>query len=369
MNSPPKSRLILVLGSGGVGKTSTSAALGLALAQRGFRCAVITIDPAKRLAQALKLEALSNDPQRVYEDASSGHQGSLDALWLDSKSAFTELVRRQIKSPELAQKILDNRLFKIIQEQLGGIEEYLSIDRLLRLGSSGDYDICILDTPPSRHALDFIESPRHLLKFFDDSILRIFLKDEDENSSGFFAKIFSGTRHQALEIFKKFLGQKFMGELSTLLSQSRPVHDSLRRTAEAAEAWIKESHNLSILVSLPERYPIEEAYLLSKELLAHEMRKADLLLLNRCLPEMAPEPTQEIETLLGKEAYAHLLDQHQAQTELLRDIQSKIHTYAQNLVRLPRFSNSNMNLSTLRELGKELIRQWETSKPMLFSKN
>lgn len=370
MNAP-NSKLILVLGSGGVGKTSVSAALGLALADKGFRCVVITIDPAKRLAQALGLEALSNDPQRVYESADSNpaNKGSLDALWLDSKSAFTDLVRRQISNPDLAQKILDNRLFKIIQEQLGGIEEYLSVDRLLRLGSSGDYDICILDTPPSRHALDFIESPRHLLKFFDDSILKIFLKEEDEKPKGFFSKIFSGTKGQALEIFKKFLGGKFMNELQTLLAQTRPVHESLRRTASLVEKWVQQDSSYSVLVSLAEQYPTQEAKLLSKELISHGMHKADILVINRCLPPELPQDTSKIEKLLGSASFQQLKEQHQTQNEIIQSVKKDIQNYAQNSARLPRFSNSNMNLSTLSHLGKELISQWETVKPTLFSKN
>lgn len=362
----PSSRLILVLGSGGVGKTSTSAALGLALAQKGFRCAVITIDPAKRLAQALGLETLSIEPQRVFESDNA----YLDALWLDSKSAFTDLVNRQIKNPELVEKILNNRLFKIIQDQLGGIEEYLSIDRLLRLGQSGLYDICILDTPPSRHALDFIESPRHLLKFFDDSVLKIFIGEAPEDKSkNVFSRLFQSTRSQALEIFKKFLGASFMGELSKLLTQSRPVHDSLLRTATDAEAWVKESSTLSILVSTPEQYPLEEAHLLSSELLAHDLHKADLLLLNRCLPTDPIPPDLDLKKLLGAPSFEHLQTQHQKQTELIGKLKTELTKYALHSVYLPRFSNSKMSLSTLNTLGKDLITQWETARPNLFSTN
>jgi anion-transporting ArsA/GET3 family ATPase len=364
-NKTVHSQLFLVLGSGGVGKTSCSAALGLALAHRGYRTVVITIDPAKRLAQALGLDSLSNEAQRVLQT----EKGHLDALWLDSKTAFTDLVKRQIKNEALANKILNNRLFKIIQEQLGGIEEYLSVEKLLGLGSSGEYDICVLDTPPSRHALDFIESPKHLLKFFDDSVLKIFLSDDEEKPKGFFSKIFSSTRTQALEIFKRFLGQKFMSDLAEMLANSRPVHDALRETAHGVEAWVRREDTRSILVSLPEKYPLEEAYLLGKEILAHEMHKANLLLINRCLPSTLPHDPSLLMQALGNECAQHLIDQHKTQSDLIQSVEEEISSYAQGLACLSRFSNSKMNLDTLTEIGKDLLQQWEQKEPSIFLKN
>ncbi|MEO5668056.1 MAG: ArsA-related P-loop ATPase [Bdellovibrionota bacterium] len=359
-------QLVLVLGSGGVGKTSSSAAIGLALAERGLRTAVITIDPAKRLAQALGLETLSNDPQRVFTQGT----GYLDALWLDSRSAFTDLVKRYIKNETFVARVLNNRLFNIIQEQLGGIEEYLSIERLLRLGASGDYDVCVLDTPPSRHALDFIESPRHLLKFFDDSILKIFLQDEEPaQKGGFFSKVFRSTKGQALEIFKKFLGSRFMGELSSLLAESRPVHQALRDTAHGAEAWVRRDDTRVLLVTLPERYPIEEAHLLGKEVLAHGMHKADLLVLNRCLPSELPADLKPLTAALGNHAADALLKQHHAQDENVRALSSKIQDYACNWVRVPRYSSSQLDLAALTTIGKDILRQWEQTGQTPFSKN
>jgi anion-transporting ArsA/GET3 family ATPase len=360
-----KSQLVLVLGSGGVGKTSSSAALGLALAERGLRTAVITIDPARRLAQALGLETLSNDAQRVV----THEKGSLDALWLDSRTAFSDLVRRHVKSDALAERVIRNRLFNIIQEQLGGIEEYLSIERLLRLGGSGDYDVCVLDTPPSRHALDFIESPRHLLKFFDDGILKIFLTDDETESGGFFKKLIKGTKAQALEIFKKFLGQRFMGELSSLLAETRPVHQALRDTALGVEAWVRREDTRTLLVTLPEQYPIEEAHLLGKEVLAHEMQKADLLVLNRCLPSETPADLAPLEKAIGPAAAAALVAQQKTQNKHIEKLSTQIHDYARDWVRIPRYSSLQLDLGTLTTLGKDILQQWEQTGQKPFSKN
>jgi anion-transporting ArsA/GET3 family ATPase len=359
-------QLVLVLGSGGVGKTSSSAALGLALAERGFRTVVITIDPAKRLAQALSLETLSNEAQRVTTHES----GYLDALWLDSRTAFSDLIHRHIKNETLATQVTNNRLFRIIQEQLGGIEEYLSVERLLRLGTSGNYDICVLDTPPSRHALDFIESPRHLLKFFDDSILRIFLADDEATAQGgFFKKIFRSTKGRALDVFKKFLGQRFMGELSSLLAKSRPVHQALRDTAHGAEAWVKREDTRTLLVSLPEQYPIEEAHLLGKEILAHGMHKADLLVLNRCLPQKIPTDISPLKAALGEESAETLALQHRNQMNNIAELDSNLRDYALHEIKVPRYSSSQLDLTTLASIGKDILQKWEQTGQTPFSKN
>jgi len=362
-----RSQLVLVLGSGGVGKTSCSASLGLGLAESGLKAVVITIDPAKRLAQALGLESLSNEAQKII-DFENG--GSMDALWLDNKSAFTDLIHRKISTPGLAEKILNNRLFKIIQEQLGGIEEYLAVDKLLTLGNSGEYDICILDTPPSRHALDFLESPEHLLKFFDESVLKLFLKEDESEAkkSGFWNKLFTSTRAQTLEIFKRFLGQGFMGELSSLLSESRPVHQSLRETAQGVKEWVRQDNTKSILVSLPESYPIEEARLLSSELRAHELHKADLLILNRTLPDSPFPQGPEFERYLGKEATADLKELHKSQQNVIESISSDSQSIANATIQIAPFSHAEMGLPMLRSLGKDILNKWKSQDQTSFSK-
>ncbi len=363
-----RSQLILVLGAGGVGKTSCSASIGLGLAEKGLKCVVITIDPAKRLAQALGLESLSNEAQKIV---SHENGGLMDALWLDNKSAFRELIYRKISTPKLAETILENRLFKIIQEQLGGIEEYLAVDKLLTLGSSGKYDVCILDTPPSRHALDFIESPEHLLKFFDESVLKLFLKDDSDETQkkNLWERFFTSTKQQTLEIFKKFLGKGFMGELSSLLTQSRPVHDSLRETAQGVKEWVRQKNTKSILVSLPEDYPLAEAHLLSSELRAHEIGKANLLIMNRVLPEASTPPYEECIKYLGQEAAINLIAKHDSQQRVIEGLEKILPQIAAAKIHLPPFSHSKMDLNLLRNLGKEILEKWQSQDQTYFSTN
>jgi anion-transporting ArsA/GET3 family ATPase len=362
-----QARLFLVLGSGGVGKTTSAAAMAMALGERGLRSVVLTIDPAKRLAQALGLESLSNTPQLVKSFANGG---SVHALWLDARTAFSELVVRYVKDEAKARKILDNRLFKIVQGQLGGIEEYLSIEKVLGLGECGDFDICVLDTPPSRHALDFLESPRHLLRFFDDGILKVFLSGDPSEAKqrGWFSRLLDSGRTQGLEIFKNFLGKTFMNELADLLEQTRPVHTALKRTAIGMESWVRRSDTRIALVSLLEAYPLDEARLLSSELLAHELPAAQLLLLNKALPEAAPPPLEVCTQALGPAAAQALINRHETQTRLKAEISARgPRTQARVLV--PRSSVRSMDTERLLEIGKGILSKWESQEPQLFSKN
>ncbi|MBS1983876.1 MAG: ArsA family ATPase, partial [Bdellovibrionales bacterium] len=303
----PAAQLIAVLGAGGVGKTTTAAALALGLAERGLRVAVITVDPARRLAQALGLESLSNSPREVTSFANGG---KLSALWLDARGAFEDLVRKYSSQPESAERILNNRLFKILQSQLGGIEEYLGVEKVLSLGRSGDFDVCVLDTPPSRHALDFLESPRHLIRFFDESVLRVFVKEDGaEEKSGFFSKILRSGRQQAIEIFKNFLGKSFLAELGELLTNLKPVHKIFTETAEAIEEWVRLPRTRFVGVSLLEPYPLDEIRLLGLELSARELPELQMVVLNKCLPDAAPPPIDELTRALGPDS-AHGLTAH-----------------------------------------------------------
>lgn len=312
----PKARLAIVLGSGGVGKTTTSAALALAAAEAGLRTAVITIDPAKRLAQALGLEKLSNDPQLV-ERFSSG--GACSALWLDTDASFDELILRYAGSPDAGRRITEHRLFRLLKNQLGGIEEYLGVERLLRLGDSGAFDLCVLDTPPSRHALDFLESPKHILRFFDEGVLKVFLKGDEESDEpkrgGLFSRIFEGSKSQAIQVFKRFLGKGFIAEMAEFLSNLRPVHGVFIDTARRMEAWVRSDQASFMGVTTLEPTPLDELRILSLELESREFPTFSLVALNKCLPASS-YPATAMEQAIGREAARRLGHKHAMQARL-----------------------------------------------------
>ena len=163
--------ILVCCGSGGVGKTTVAAALALEGARQGRRACVVTIDPAKRLADALGLEALSNTPSKI-EGAWSGE---LWAMMLDTKSTFDDLVMKHSVDPGQANRILGNRFYKNISGALSGTQEYMAMEKLYELHCDHDFDLVVVDTPPTRHALDFLDAPRRLTRFLDHRLYRILM--------------------------------------------------------------------------------------------------------------------------------------------------------------------------------------------------
>ncbi len=172
----PGTRIIVCCGSGGVGKTTTSAALALRAAERGRKVVVLTIDPARRLAQAMGIEALDNVPRPVPDVDTDG--GSLDAMMLDMKRTFDEVVESQA-SPEKAAQILANPFYQALSSSFAGTQEYMAMEKLGQLHKdalrTGRWDLIIVDTPPSRSALDFLDAPERLSSFLDGRFIRILL--------------------------------------------------------------------------------------------------------------------------------------------------------------------------------------------------
>ncbi|HWE57076.1 MAG TPA: ArsA family ATPase, partial [Acidimicrobiales bacterium] len=164
--------IVICAGPGGVGKTTCAAAIALEGARRGKRACVVTIDPAKRLADALGLESLTND---AHEVGAGQFPGQLYALMLDTKTTFDEVVSRYAASPDQAQAILDNKLYRNISGALGGTQEYMAMEKLYSLHTDGQYDLIVVDTPPTRHALDFLDAPQRLLRFLNNRIFRLLM--------------------------------------------------------------------------------------------------------------------------------------------------------------------------------------------------
>ena len=168
----PAIRIVVCCGSGGVGKTTTSAALAVRAADRGRRVAVLTIDPARRLAQALGLAELGNEPGRVAGVHDRPGTGELHAMMLDMRRTFDEMVQAH-STPERAEKILANPFYQTISTSFSGTQEYMAMEKLYELHQSTDFDLVVVDTPPTRNALDFIDAPRRLSRFLDHRLFRM----------------------------------------------------------------------------------------------------------------------------------------------------------------------------------------------------
>lgn len=248
-------RVIVCCGAGGVGKTTTAAAIGLAGAREGRRVLVLTIDPARRLAQAMGLSAHMREPAPVSRArlAEVGvTTGSLDAWMLNPDVVFESLVRRMAPTPAQAQRILDSRLFRHLSELVAGMQEYTAAEALYELSQSGRYDLVVLDTPPARNALDFLEAPGKLAKFLDEKILSLFMPSK---SRGLFKKATEliGT------VFNKVFGPEFFQEIQEFLGAMSGMFGPMRAHAEGVRALLKGGGSSFLLVTSPDQAALADA--------------------------------------------------------------------------------------------------------------
>lgn len=250
-------KVIVCCGAGGVGKTTTSAALGLAAARAGRRVLVLTIDPARRLAQAMGIKEnsktpMSVPPERLAEAGVTGG-GTLDAWMLNPDVVFESLVTRMASGPEQAQRILNSRLFRALSEMVAGMQEFTAAEALYDLSTSGKYDLVVLDTPPARNALDFLEAPGKLARFLDEKILNLFLPGKNR------MMIFRKASELIGGIFNKVFGPEFFSEIQEFLGAFGGMFGPMRAHAEGVRALLCSNEAAFLLVTSPEQAALADA--------------------------------------------------------------------------------------------------------------
>ncbi|WP_372788868.1 ArsA family ATPase [Paraconexibacter sp.] len=251
-------RICIVAGSGGVGKTTTSAALAMGLAAQGRKVAVVTIDPAKRLATALGLEQLGNEPHlvdpAVFAEAGLEMRGELWAMMLDAKRTFDELIERLAPDEETRREILDNRIYQELSGAVAGTQEFTAIAKLYELDRDGRYDVVILDTPPSRNALDFLDAPDRLTGFFEGRALKMFLAP-----TGLAAKVVGRSTGVVFGVLKRVTGVDLLQDLSVFFRALGGIIDGFRERASGVKALLGDPGTTFLIVTSPQREPVEEA--------------------------------------------------------------------------------------------------------------
>jgi anion-transporting ArsA/GET3 family ATPase len=250
--------ICICAGSGGVGKTTVSAALALGLARRGQKVAVVTIDPAKRLATSLGLTDLGNDPQRIdpalLDDSGTEMRGELWAMMLDSKSTFDQLISRLAPDERARQEILANRIYQELSSAVAGSQEFTAISKLYELDRDGDFDVIVLDTPPSRNALDFLDAPGRLTRFLEGRALKIFL------APGGIATRFVGRgTGLVFSMFARVTGVDMLGDLSTFFRSLSGVTEGFSERARGVETLLRDPATCFLIVTSPEPEPTAEA--------------------------------------------------------------------------------------------------------------
>ncbi len=277
--------IILCCGSGGVGKTTTAAALAIAAAEAGRRVAVITIDPAQRLAQALGLTSLDNTPRLVADVCPDG-PGQLFAMMLDMKRTFDDVVQAH-SSPEKARQILANPFYQALSSSFAGTQEYMAMEKLGQLRSDPEdrWDLIVVDTPPSRSALDFLDAPSRLGSFLDGTFIRL-ISAPAKLGSRAYLKAFSVGLNAATNAVTKILGAQILRDVQTFVAALDTMFGGFRERADATYRLLSAPGTAFIVVATAERDALREASYFVDRLSRDQMPLAGLVL-NRVQPPLA----------------------------------------------------------------------------------
>lgn len=283
----------ICVGPGGVGKTTVSAAVGLGLAARGKKVVVVSIDPAKRLASALGLEHLPGEPHQL---ALEGLEGELWAMMLDSKQTFDGLVDGLAPDERTRRDVLSNRIYRELSSALAGSQEFTAVAKLYELHRGGDWDVVVLDTPPSRNALDFLDAPERLSGFLDGRALKLLSAPR-----GLARGVLGRGAGLAFALLSRLTGVDVVGELSGFFRSLSSLTDGFRERARGVEMLLRDERTRFLIVTSPQAEPAREARFMNEQLAKHGMRRAGLVV--NLVHEIGLEgrSVQELAALLAPE--------------------------------------------------------------------
>jgi anion-transporting ArsA/GET3 family ATPase len=254
-------KIVVCVGSGGVGKTTTAAALALAAARRGKKTLVLTIDPAKRLANSLGLAELGHDVQEVdpalVAPGAPKPGGRLFAMMLDQKAAFDEVVRTHAKDPAAVHRILANPVYSQISSTLAGAQEYAAMAKLHDFDRTGEWDTIVVDTPPTANALDFLDAPRKLAEAIDSPAIEWFRKLQGGSGGGW--SLVGKTGSFVLKRLAKFVGTQFVNDISVFFTEFSDILGGFRKRADETYALLRQPKVGFVLVASPEAMAVREA--------------------------------------------------------------------------------------------------------------
>jgi anion-transporting ArsA/GET3 family ATPase len=284
--------VLLCCGAGGVGKTTISAALALAGARAGRRACVVTIDPARRLGDALGIEAMPNVVHRIDIEAT----GTLDAVMLDARATFDDLIDANSKTVEQSERIKSNRLYKNLVTALSGTQEYMATEKLYELHQSGNYDLIVIDTPPSQFALDFLSAPGRLAGFLDNRVFRLLI-----TPGRTYMRAVSLATQLLLRTIAKVAGSEIVEDTIAFFQAFDGMEVGFKNRAADVEALLKRDATAFVLVCAPNRTGLEQAEYLTERLREFD-HEIDAVVVNRLMPDFG-----ELGTLPDKPALGALV--------------------------------------------------------------
>jgi anion-transporting ArsA/GET3 family ATPase len=271
--------IIVCCGSGGVGKTTTAAAVALQAARLGRRACVVTIDPARRLANSLGLDALTNSPTEI----AGSWPGELHALMLDPKGTFDDLVHRYADSTEQAEGIMSNRIYRNLTGALSGTQEYMAMEKLYELSEEGGFDLIVVDTPPTRNALDFLDAPRRLTRFLENKVFRALMLPTRAG-----LRVMGMAAQGLLKAISKVAGADIVRDAVTFFQAFEGMEEGFRTRAARVRELLAEQTTAFILVASPRPDSVDEAVHFSSKLTDAGM-SATALIVNRVQPRFAED--------------------------------------------------------------------------------
>ena len=301
-------RVCICAGSGGVGKTTSSAAIAAGMAARGKKVAVLTIDPAKRLADSLGLPELGNeerqvDPALFAEAGIETQGGELWAMMLDAKATFDELVRRHAPDEETRDRILENRIYQQLSAALAGSQEYMAMEKLFELHAEDRYDLLVLDTPPTRNALDFLDAPRRLMQFIEGRALQVFMRP-----TGFGMRVFGRGTSMMFSILRRVTGVEVLEDLSEFFQAFSGMLGGFRERAKRVNELLANPETCFLVVCGPQGEPVTEAVYFHRKLVEAKLPFGGVIV-NKVhyeseLPDYGEGFAAELEEALGDEDLA-----------------------------------------------------------------
>jgi anion-transporting ArsA/GET3 family ATPase len=296
----PETRVVVTCGSGGVGKTTTAAALALIGAEAGRRTVVLTIDPARRLAQSMGLEELDNTPRRV-----EGVGGdNLHAMMLDMKRTFDDVVLEN-STPERAQQIFANPFYQSLSSSFAGTQEYMAMEKLGQLVAENEWDLIVVDTPPSRSALDFLDAPNRLGRFLDGRMIRLLTAPAKAGGRAYL-KVVTVSVGMVARVFTRVIGGELLNDLSTFVAALESMFGGFRERAQQTYELLKAPGTSFVVVAAPEPDALREASYFVERLSAENMPLSGVIVnrTRRAAPVDGGEPLTAARAEVAADAVA-----------------------------------------------------------------